>query len=149
VQLNHSVRPEGLQVTEGSADFLLLGTILKRASYKTHLYTLHNFVHKQWNILGRGPWMRAHCKHNQLVLSSVSNNNFSLLIYGCMCIGILGHKPRYMGRLSNNNNILINNSLCSAIRVVYIQITKMWDIRYIDEGFVVQIIPSTYLSHEP
>ena len=36
------------------------------------------------------------------------------------------HILRYMGRMSNNNKMLINNSLCYfAIRVVYIQITIM------------------------
>jgi len=39
VQLNLLVRPEGLQVTEGSAISLLLSTILKMASYKTLLYS--------------------------------------------------------------------------------------------------------------
>jgi len=65
-----------------------------------------------------------HCKHNILVPSSVSNNNFGLLIYGYMCVGMLGHILRYMGMASNNNNkMLINNLLfCFAIRVVYIHI---------------------------
>ena len=60
------------------------------------------------------------------------------------------HILRYMSRTSsnNNNNMLINNTLCFAIRVVYIQITITWDIRYIDEGFLIRIIPSTNLSHE-
>ena len=53
-----------------------------------------------------------------------------------------------MGRMSNNNKILINNSLCFTIQVVCIQITITWDIRYIDEGFLVWISPLTYLSHE-
>ena len=59
------------------------------------------------------------------------------------------HILRYMGHTSNNNKILINNSLCYfAIRVVYIQLTITWDIRYIDEGFLFWIIPSMFLSHE-
>ena len=66
-------------------------------------------------------------------------------MYACWT---LGHIPRYMGRTSNNNKILINNSLCFAIQVVYIQITITWDMRYIDEGFLIWIIPSMYLSHE-
>ena len=50
-----------------------------------------------------------------------------------MPVHILG----YMGRTSNNK-VLINNLLCYfAIRVVYTQITITWDIRYIDEGFLV------------
>ena len=74
----------------------------------------------------------THCKHNSLVSSSVSNNNLGLLIYGCMCVGTLGHISRYMGRMSNNNNkVLINNSSCGfVIRVVYTRITVTWGIRY-------------------
>jgi len=69
-------------------------------------------------------------------------------MYGCMCVGTLGHIPRYMGRTSNNNKVLINNSSCGfVIRVVYIRITVTWGIRYIDEDFLVWIISSTYLSH--
>ena len=66
----------------------------------------------------------THCKHNPLVSLSVFNNNLSLLIYGCTCVGTLGHMPRYMGRMSDNNNkMLINNSSCYfAIRIVYIWI---------------------------
>jgi len=46
-----------------------------------------------------------------------------------MCVGTLGHIPRYMSRMSNNNNkVLINNSLCCyAIRIVYTWITVTWD----------------------
>ena len=40
VQVKLLVGPEGLQVTERNAGSLLLGTILKRASYKTLLYAL-------------------------------------------------------------------------------------------------------------
>ena len=59
------------------------------------------------------------------------------------------HILRYLGRTSNNNKMLINNSLCYfAIQVVYIQITITWDIWYIDDGFLVWIIPSMCLSHE-
>jgi len=56
-----------------------------------------------------------------------------------------GHIPRYIGQTSNNNKILINNSLyCFAIRVVYTQIMVTRDIRYTDEGFLIWIIPSMY-----
>ena len=42
------------------------------------------------------------------------------------------HMPRYMGRTSNNNKILINNlSCCFVSRVVYTQNTVTWGIRYI------------------
>jgi len=59
------------------------------------------------------------------------------------------HIPRYMDQMSNDNKILINNLLCCfAIRVVYIQITITWDIWYMDEGFLIWIIPSMYLTHE-
>ena len=84
----------------------------------------------------------THCKHNPLISSLVSNNNLSLLIYGCMCVGTLGHIHRYMGRMCNNNynKMLINNLLCCfAIWVVYTRITVTWDIRYIDEGFLVEL----------
>ena len=95
---------------------------------------------------------RTHYKHNLLILSSAFNNKLSLVINGCMWVETLGHIPRYMGRTSSNNNNnkrLINNLLyCFVIRIVCIQITITWDIRYIDEGFLVWIILSTYLSHE-
>jgi len=91
----------------------------------------------------------THYKHNPLVSSSVFNSNLSLLIYEFMCVGTLGYIPRYMGRMSNNNKMLINNSSrCFANQVVYIRIMVTWDIKYIDEGFLVWIIPSTYLSHK-
>jgi len=55
-----------------------------------------------------------------------------------MRVGTLGHIPRYMGRTSNNNKVLINNLSCGfAIRVVYTQIMVTWGIRYIDEGFLI------------
>ena len=47
-----------------------------------------------------------------------------------MCVGTLGHIPRYMGRASNNNNnkVIINNSLCYfATRVVYARSAVTWD----------------------
>jgi len=51
-----------------------------------------------------------------------------------------------MGRASSNNNkMLINNSSsCFAIQVVYIQITVKLSIWYIDKGFLIWIILSTY-----
>jgi len=58
------------------------------------------------------------------------------------------HILRYIGWTSNNNKISINNSLCFATLVVYIQIMITRDIQYIDENFLIWIIPSTYLSHE-
>ena len=74
-----------------------------------------------------------------MISSSVSNNTLILLIYGCMCV-----------RTSNNKNKTLtnNSSYCFAIQVVYTRITVKWDIWYIDEDFLVWIIPSTYLSHE-
>ena len=61
-----------------------------------------------------------HCKHNTLVSSSIFNNNLGLLIYECMCVGTLGHIPRYMSKMSNNNNkVLIDDLLCYfSIQVV-------------------------------
>jgi len=46
-----------------------------------------------------------------------------------VCVGTLGHIPRYMGKMNNNNNkMLINNSSYHfAIRVVYTRITVTWD----------------------
>jgi len=50
---------------------------------------------------------------------------------------------------NNNNKMSINNSLCYfVIQVVYTRITITWGIRYIDEGFLIWIISSTYLSRE-
>ena len=44
----------------------------------------------------------------------------------------LVHILRYMGQTSNNNKILINNSLCYfAIRIVYTRITMTWAKVYI------------------
>jgi len=61
-----------------------------------------------------------------------------------------GHIPRYMCRTSNNNKMLINNSLYYfATRVVYTEITVTWGIRYIYEGFLVWIIPSMYSLMKP
>ena len=55
VQLKLSVRPEGLQVTDGSAGSLL-GTILKRASYRTLLYALRLIPYtNNGTPLDRGP----------------------------------------------------------------------------------------------
>jgi len=50
-----------------------------------------------------------------------------------VCIGTLGHLPRYMDKASDNNNkALINNSLCYfATRVVYTWSTITWDMVYI------------------
>ena len=80
----------------------------------------------------------THYKHNAFVSSSVSSNNLGLLIYGCMCVGMLGHMPKYKDRMSNNNKVLINNLSCGfVIRVVYTRIMVTWGLRYIDEGFLV------------
>jgi len=66
-----------------------------------------------------------------------------------MSVGTLGHIPRYMGRMSNNNKMLINNSSwCFTIRIVYTRITVKWGIWYIDKGFLIWIISSMYLFHE-
>ena len=93
----------------------------------------------------------THCEHNSLF-----HHQFSITISTYPYKDVCGiertpvHILRDMGGMSNNNNkIQINNSLCYfTIRVVYIQLIKARDIPYIDEGLLVWIIPSTYLSHE-
>ena len=93
VQLNLPVRPEGLQVTEGNAGSLLLGTILKRAFYRTLLYALcpdsYTSNETSWTMV---PGMHGtHCKYNPLVSSLVFNNNLDLLVYGCMWDGMYAY----------------------------------------------------------
>ena len=154
MQLKLPVLPEGLQVFWGERWLSTFCYIPEWPYNKTHLlYALRPVLYTSSNGT---PWTvvpgmhRTHCKHNPLVLLSVSNNNLSLLIYRCMS---MEHTPihilKYMSQTSNNNKILINNSSCYfAIPVLYTHITVKWGIRYIDEGFLVWIIPSMYLSHE-
>jgi len=133
MQLKLSVLPEASRCSEGSAGSLPLFIFLNgRNIGPTFCTPCDRFrtpamkYPSPWSWVCTGP----HCKHTSLVSSTVFNNNLSLLIYGCMCIGMLGHIPRYMGRMSNNNNMLINNLSCYfAIRVVYTQITVKWGIR--------------------
>ena len=105
VQLNLLVRPEGFQVTERSAGSLL-GTILKRASYKTLLYALQLVPYTSNGI----PWTvvldmhRTHYKHCSLIPPLVFNNTLTLLRCGYMCALTLVHISRHLGRTSNNNN---------------------------------------------
>jgi len=152
VQIKLSVLLEGLQVLRGER-WLLTSCYISEWEYnKTHL------LYALWSVSytsNRTPWTvvpgvhGTHYKHNPLVSSLVSNNNLSLLTYGCMRVGMLGHIPKYIGKTSNNNKILINNSFyCFTIQVVYTRILVKWGIRYIDKGFFVWIIPSMYLSHE-
>jgi len=63
-----------------------------------------------------------------------------------MCVETLGYIPRYMSKTSNNNKVLINN--CHAVLHFELYITVTWGIRYIDEGFLIWIILSTYLSYK-
>jgi len=92
-------------VTEGSAGFLLLGTILKIASYKTLFYALQPILYTSngtpWTMV---PGMHGtHCKHCSFIIPLVSNNNPTLLRYGYMCARMLVHISRHLGRTSNNN----------------------------------------------
>ena len=92
---------------------------------------------------------RTHCKHNSWVLSSVSNNNLVLLKCQYMCVGTLVHIPRHLDRMSNNNKrcqLIICCLFCNSDRINLVYD----DVRYMvyDEGFLVWIIPSTYLSYE-
>jgi len=105
MQLKLSVRPEGLQVTEGSAGSLLLGTILKRASYKTRLYAFRPIPYTSNGT----PWTvvlgvdETYYKHCSLIPPLVSNNNLALLRCGYMCARTLVHISKHLGRMSNNN----------------------------------------------
>jgi len=71
----------GPAVTEGSGGSLLLGTILKRASYKTFLYPLRPVPYTSNGT----PWTMVpsthgtDCKHYPLIPPLVSNNNLALL----------------------------------------------------------------------
>jgi len=58
------------------------------------------------------------------------------------------HIPRYMGRTSIIIKCWYNNSSCCFFRLYELRTTVTWGIRHIDEGFLIWIIPSTYLSHE-
>jgi len=51
--------------------------------------------------------------------------------------------------MSNNNKMLINNlSCCFVIRVIWIQDTVKWDIKYIDEGFMLDPVYGNYNTKE-
>ena len=88
VQLKLLVWPEGLQATEESAGSLLLGSILKRASYKTIMYALRLVPCTSYGtpctvVLGMHG---IHCKHCLLILPLASNNNLTLLRCGYICV---------------------------------------------------------------
>ena len=109
-------------MTEGSANSLLLGTILKRAFYKTLLYALWQVPYTNngtpWTVV---PGMHGtHCKHCSLIPPLVSNNNLALLKCGYMCAGTLVHIPRHPGRTSNKNKrcqLTIHCMLCNSGRI--------------------------------
>ena len=127
MQLKLSVLPESLQVIEGSASSLSPITFLNR----------HNIRSTSCRPYGRfrppatehpGLWSRA-CTgltvnitcwfHHQFSITTSTYSYMDVDGIECMLVHIL----RHMGRTSNNNKILINNSLCYfAIRIVYIQI---------------------------
>ena len=119
MHLNLPVRPEGLQVTEGSSGSLLLGTILKRTSDKTLLYALWPVPYTSNGT----PWIvvpgmyGTHCKHYSLIPLLESNNNLDLLRCRYICAKTLVHIPRHLGR--TNNRCQDNNSLsCFATRFI-------------------------------
>jgi len=105
VQLNLPVRPEGLQVTKGSAGSLLLGSILKghllRASCTPCGRLRPPATEQSWAVV---PGMYGtHYKHCSLIPPLVSNNKLALLRCGYMCAGTLVHISRHLGRTSNYN----------------------------------------------
>jgi len=69
----------------------------------------------------------THCKHNSLVLSSVSNN-ISSSLYVDGGVKAWTHIGTYeIDERHNNNKITINSSLCCFTdRVVYTRITITW-----------------------
>ena len=102
-----SASTEGLEVTMGSAGSFLLGTILKRASYKApcrpcgqfHILHILAMEHPR-------PWSRACTRPTvniSLIPPLVSNNNIALLRCGYMCAGTLVDISRHLARMSNNN----------------------------------------------
>ena len=117
---------EGIQVSEGSAGSLppvtfMNGHNIRPTSCRPCDWFRTPATETPWVVVPN--MYGTHYKHNSLVSSSVFNNDLSLLIYGYMSVGTLGHMPRYMDRMSNNNKILINNSSCCfVIRVVYTQV---------------------------
>ena len=118
--------------------------------------TLSSLLYDEFRLSNRSTLDRdpgrheTHCKHNSLVSPIVTNNSSSCSYMNvCVLRCTLGHILRYMCQTSNNNKLLINNSLsCFATQVVYTWITVKWGIGYIDEGFLIWIIPMTYFSHE-
>jgi len=79
-----------------------------------------------------GPWSRA-CTGPTINITRWFHHQFSITTsaysYMDVCVRTLGRIPRYIGRTSNNNKMLINNSLCCfAIRVVYTRSTVIWGI---------------------
>ena len=80
----------------------------------------------------------------------VSNNNLTLLRCGYMCAGTLVHIPRHLSRTSYNNKryqLIIRYVFCNSGHMD-LDYDDMRYMIYIDEGFLICIIPSTYLSHE-
>jgi len=105
MQIKLPVRPEGLQVTEGSTGSLFFVPSWKRASYKTLLTPRDRFrppaTEQSWVMV---PSMYGtHCKHSSLIPPLISSNSLDLLRCGCMCARMLLHIPRHMGRTSNKN----------------------------------------------
>jgi len=91
-------------VIEGSAGSVLLGTILKRAFYKTLMYALQQIPSSSkgtsWAVvLGMHG---THCKHCSLIPPLVSNNNLALLRCGYMCAGTLVRISKHLCKMSNN-----------------------------------------------
>jgi len=129
-------------VTEGSAESLPPVTFLNGHNIRPTCCRPCDWFHipatehpGSWSWVCTGPTINiTHWLQHQFPITTST--------YSYMDVCRMEHTPvrilRYMGRKSNNNKILINNSLCCfAIRIVYIQITITWDMWYIDEGFLV------------
>ena len=91
-------------MTKGSAESLLLGTILIRASYRPSCTPRGRFrppaTEQSWVMV---PGMyETHCKHCSLIAQLVFNN--LALRCGYMCAGTLIHISRHLVKTSNKNS---------------------------------------------
>ena len=132
VQLQLPDLPEGLQVSDGSVDSLLLLHSWIGIQYDPPSCCLAADSESAPEHLGSWSWV---CTGPTVNITYWFHHQFSMTTstYSYMDARGMEHTPihilRYMGRTSNNNNImLINNSLCCfAIRVVYTRITATLD----------------------
>jgi len=132
-----------------------------RCSERRSSYTPAIVIYSSWVLRGTNlakcqvNWVvvsdmhGTHCKHNSWVSLSVSKNNLALLRCGYMCDGTLVYIPRHLSKTSDNNKrcqLIIRCMFCNSSRINLVYD----DVRYMvyDEGFLVWIIPSTYLCYE-